>query len=632
MKDFIHKKDEIPVYLFFQGTNYEAYKFFSPRRYVKNKKAGWIFTVYAKNAKSVRLVGDFNGWDDSKNFMEKISDQGIFRLFVEGLEQFDNYKYAIEDYKGEIVFKADPYALHAETAPSTASKLYDLSGYRWHDKKWLDKRKKTDTYSKPMNIYEVHIGSWRRYDDGNVFSYKEFANQIVAYCKAMHYTHIELLPITEYPYDGSWGYQITGLFAPTSRYGTPSDFMYLVDKCHENNIGVILDWVVSHFPKDKHGLANFDGTPMYEYDEEWMEHKEWGTKVFDYSKPEVQSFLISSAKFWTDVYHIDGLRVDAVASMLYLDYGKKDGEWRANKDGGNYNLDAINFLQNMNRVVLQDGTGVITIAEESTSFPMVTKPNYDGGLGFNYKWNMGWMNDTLNYIETDPFFRKDNHDKLTFSLTYAYSENFILPLSHDEVVHGKKSLIGKNYGDYTQKFESLKALYGYFMTFVGKKLSFMGNEFAQFIEWDYKKGLDWLLLDYPMHAKFQRFVKDLNELYVNSPCLYEQDTNYLGFNWLVVEDKTQNIIAYTRYAKNGDYYVIVINFSPVTRKNYVLGVPDYDEYEVVFSSDKAKYGSVKEGKASYKPRKFKYHNQNQSIKMLIPKNSVTILRRKEGNV
>lgn len=632
MKDLTKARDEFPIYLFFQGTNYESYKFFSPKKAKVNGKEGWLFTVFARHAKSVRLVGDFNGWDSNKHFMQKIDEQGIFRLFVEGLAQFDNYKYAVENPNGKIVFKADPYALHAETAPGTASKLYDIEGYKWNDKAWLNKRKKTDTYTSPMNIYEVHIGSWRTYPDGNVFNYREFARQIVPYLKSMHYTHLELLPITEYPYDGSWGYQITGLFAPTSRYGTPEDFMYLVDKCHENGIGVILDWVVSHFPKDEHGLSLFDGTPMYEYRDSWMEHKEWGTKVFDYSKPEVQSFLISSAKFWTDVYHIDGLRVDAVASMLYLNYGKNDGEWIPNKDGGTYNLEAIKFLQNMNTAVLKDGTGVITIAEESTAFPMVTKPSFDGGLGFNYKWNMGWMNDTLSYISTDPFFRKDCHDKLTFSLTYAFSENFILPFSHDEVVHGKRSLIDKNYGDYTQKFESLKALYGYYMTFVGKKLSFMGNEIAQFIEWDYKKGLDWLLLDYPMHAKFQRFVKDLNDLYVNSPCLYEQDCNFYGFNWLVVEDRSQNIIAYTRYAKNGDYYVVVINFSPVTRKNYVLGVPDFCEYEVIFSSDKAKYGSVKEGKSSYKPRKFKYHNQNQSIKMLIPQNSVTILRRKEGNV
>lgn len=632
MNNFTSDKDKYPIYLFFQGTNYEAYKFFSPQKTTMDDKTGWLFTVYARNAKSVRLVGDFNGWDSGKTFMQKIDDKGIFRIFIEGLKEFDAYKYAIEDGNGNIVFKSDPYALHAETAPNTAGKLYDIGKYAWHDSVWLEKRKVTDTYTNPMNIYEAHIGSWKRYPDGNVFNYRVFANEIIPYLKAMSYTHIELLPVTEYPFDGSWGYQVTGLFAPTSRFGTPDDFMYFVDKCHENGIGVILDWVVSHFPKDEHGLALFDGTPMYEYAEAWKEHKEWGTKVFDYAKPEVQSFLISSAKFWTDVYHIDGLRVDAVASMLYLNYEKKDGEWQPNKYGDIYNLEAIDFLKNMNTAVLQSNQGVITIAEESTSFPMVTKPSYDGGLGFNYKWNMGWMNDTLSYIETDPFFRKDCHDKLTFSLTYAFSENFILPFSHDEVVHGKKSLIDKNFGDYTQKFESLKALYGYFMTFVGKKLSFMGNEFAQFIEWDFQKGLDWLLLDYPMHAKYQRYVKDLNELYVNSPCLYEQDHCYSGFNWLVVEDRTQNIIAYARYAKNGDYYVIVINFSPVTRKNYVLGVPDFSEYEVAFSSDRAIYGSLKEGKNSYKPRKFKYHNQNQSIKMLIPKNSLTILRRKKGNV
>lgn len=625
---------EYDTFLFHQGTNCKAYEMLGAHITEEDGQQGVRFSVWAPNAKSVSVVGEFNNWDTRVNEMSRIEDGEIWKIFIPGLKEGDIYKYAImPQHGGPHIMKADPYGYYCEVPPATASRVFDMNHYQWQDQEWQEKKQRTQSYGQPMLTYEVHLGSWRRNAEGKALTYRELADQLVNYVKDMNYTHIEFMPLCEHPFDGSWGYQATGYYAATSRFGTPDDLRYLIDKAHQAGIGIIMDWVPGHFCKDDHGLRDFDGRNLYESDNpQRADNAGWGTTNFDYGRTEVQSFLISNAIFWMDQYHIDGLRIDAVANMLYLDYGRKNGEWQPNKHGGNGNLEAIDFLHKLNETVFREYPQALMIAEESTSWPNISKPVYMGGMGFNYKWNMGWMNDTLNYIETDPFFRKDNHDKLTFSLTYAYSENFILPLSHDEVVHGKKSLIGKNYGDYTQKFESLKALYGYFMTFVGKKLSFMGNEFAQFIEWDYKKGLDWLLLDYPMHAKFQRFVKDLNELYVNSPCLYEQDTNYLGFNWLVVEDKTQNIIAYTRYAKNGDYYVIVINFSPVTRKNYVLGVPDYDEYEVVFSSDKAKYGSVKEGKASYKPRKFKYHNQNQSIKMLIPKNSVTILRRKEGNV
>ena len=623
----MHKNfEDYPKYLFHEGTNIEADKLFCPTKAVIDGKKGWIFRVWAPNAREVSLVGDFNEWQIGATPMEK-DDGGIWEVFVEGLKVYDAYKYAVTPKKGKTVLKADPYGLHFETTPATASKLYDLSGYKWKDSAWMKSRADKNLYESPMNIYEVHLGSWKRHDDGNVYSYLDLADELVDYVKKMNYTHVEFMPVTEYPFDGSWGYQVTGLFAPTSRYGTPHDFMQLVDRFHKAGIGVILDWVIAHFPKDEHGLALFDGTPCYEYaDPRKGEHYEWGTKVYDYGKPEVRSFLISAANFWAKNYHIDGIRVDAVASMLYLDYCRKDGEWVPNKFGGNYNLEAKDFLQKMNVALLTENKGFFTVAEESTAYPMITMPPDIGGLGFNFKWNMGWMNDTLSYISTDPFFRKDGHNKLTFALTYAYSENYILPLSHDEVVHGKHSLIDKIPVSYDDKFEGLKTYLGFMMTHPGKKLLFMGGEFGQFIEWRFDQGLDWLLLDYPRHKEMLEFTRDLNALYKNTPALWSQDNRWEGFRWVSVDDNTQNVISYLRYDKSGDYVLVVLNFSPVSRKRYLTGVPELTSYKCVFSSTMKKYGGTSSHKAEYKAEKKSMHGLPFAIAVNIPGNSITIYK------
>ena len=614
-----------PKYLFHEGTNYNAYELMAPKKLSKNR---WQFKVYAPSAQKVSLVGDFNKWDTEKNIMKRDSG-GIYECTVSGLKTYDNYKYCIKTKSGKILYKADPYAYHAETTPGTASKLYDISGYEWHDKDYLKNRKEVNIFESPMNIYEVHIGSWKRNGDGTVYSYRKFADEIIPYIKEMNYTHIELMPITEYPFDGSWGYQVTGLFAPTSRYGTPDDFMYLVDKCHEAGIGVILDWVIAHFPKDAHGLYEFDGTSLYEYsDKNKREHKEWGTMVFDYGKTEVKSFLISSAMFWVEKYHIDGLRTDAVASMLYLDYNRRGGEWTKNKYGGNYNLEVIDFLRELNKAVLSNHPDVLMIAEESTAFPMVTKPPHDGGLGFNFKWNMGWMNDSLSYVSANPFFKKDMHNKITFSITYAYSENYILPLSHDEVVHGKCSLINKMPGEYKQKFQELKAFFGYMMAHPGKKLLFMGGEFGQFVEWKYYEGLEWFLLNYDEHKHLQDFVKELNAYYLNNKEMYELDDSYDGFKWICVDDNTQNIISFRRMAKDGEYTVCVVNFAPVERKGYKMGMPEKGRYYTALTSE----SGAKWKKAEYTSKKGKMHGLNYFIDMDIPASSVTYLKfKKRGN-
>ena len=614
-----------PVYLFHEGTNHEAYKLLSPSQTVDGGKKGWVFRVWAPHAKSVSVVGDFNYWDRSANPMYKISD-GIWEVFVEGPKMYDNYKYSIEAQDGRIIMKSDPYALHTETAPQNASKLY-TSTYKWGDAKWLKARESVNPYESPMNIYELHLGSWRRHQDGNVMNYRDIANSLVAYVKEMGYTHVEILPITEYPFDGSWGYQVTGMFAPTSRYGTPDDFRYFVDTLHKNGIGIFLDWVIAHFPKDEYGLYEFDGEKTYEYEEGWKcEHKEWGTRIFDYGKNEVKSFLTSSAMFWTKEFHIDGIRVDAVASMLYLDYGRKDGEWRPNCFGGNYNLEAIDFLKLLNTTVLSENKGVLMIAEESTAFPMITKPAYDGGLGFNFKWNMGWMNDMLRYMSADPFFRKDMHNNVTFAITYAYSENYILPISHDEVVHGKASLLNKMPGEYQQKFDGDKAFMGFMMAHPGKKLLFMGCEFGQFIEWDYKKQLDWFLLDYDAHRNLNTFVKDLNRYYLAHSEMYEQDTTYDGFKWICADDNTQNIVTFKRFNKAGDYTIAVINFSPIARGNYSIGVPEDTTYQVLLNSDAEKYGGAGNTPTSYKAHAGEMHGEKFAIDLEIPANSVMYLK------
>ena len=617
--------EQFPIYVFHQGKNSEAYKLFSP--HYDEELGGWVFTVWAPRAKSVSVVGNFNKWSRKANPMSKISDE-IWRAVVTGLEVYDIYKFSVESADGTVTLKADPYALHAETAPYTASKVYELSGYEWGDDEWLSHRNNTNPYEAPMNIYELHIGSWRRNSDGSVFSYRKLAEELIPYVKSMGYTHIELLPIAEYPFEGSWGYQVSGLFAPTSRYGTPHDLMYFVDMCHENGIGVILDWVVAHFPKDEYGLYRFDGEPLYEYtDPLKAEHKDWGTVVFDYGRPEVQSFLISSADFWISTYHIDGIRVDAVASMLYLDYGRKDGEWAQNKDGGNYNLEAIDFLRNLNTTILTKHQGVLMIAEESTAFPMVTQPANVGGLGFNFKWNMGWMNDMLEYVSADPFFRKNMHNHLTFAITYAFSENYVLPLSHDEVVHGKKSLLDKCPGKYEDKFNELKTFLGFMMAHPGKKLLFMGGEFGQFIEWNYQQALDWGLLEYDAHSQLHRFVKELNRYYLEHKEMYELDTSYEGFRWIVVDDSQQNIVSFKRLDKDGDYTIVICNFSPIERKKYDMGVPEKKMYKVVLNSNSEDFGGNDRGLIKYKPVKGGMHNEPYHIELDIPGNSVLYLKK-----
>ncbi|MBQ4631521.1 MAG: 1,4-alpha-glucan branching protein GlgB [Clostridia bacterium] len=603
---------------FFSGDCKNAYKFFGCHKTDK----GFVFRVWAPHAKSVRVVGDFNGWDKNAPQMTCLGG-GIWEGFSVDAKIYDNYQYYIETQSGEFLHKTDPYAFHTCTRPETAGKVYDYSNYKWTDKKFLDAKKKTNHMECPMNIYEVHIGSWMKHADGNFFTYAESAKELVKYVKKMGYTHIELMPVTEYPYDLSWGYQVTGYYAPTSRYGTPEDFAKFVDICHSEGIYVILDWVGAHFPKDAHGLASFDGGFCYEYSDPLKnEHPDWNTRIFDYGRPEVMSFLISNVSFWQEVYHIDGFRVDAVASMLYLDYGKKDGQWRANVFGGNYNLEAIDFLKKLNCAAFSNDESVLMIAEESTAFPMVTKPTYDGGLGFNFKWNMGWMNDMLSYMSTDPLFRKGRHNNLTFSLTYAFSENFILPISHDEVVHGKCSMIGKMPGEYDEKFDNLRVFLGYMMAHPGKKLSFMGNEFAQFIEWNPEKELDWMLLSYDAHKKMQNYVKDLNRFYLDHSEFWENDTNWDGFKWICCDDDSQSVISFRRINKKGEEIIAVCNFCPVKRAKYKIGVPEGGSYKCIFSSDKAAYGGKGSRQGVVKAKRIAMHGCDNSIEITIPAMSV----------
>ncbi len=581
------------------------------------------FRVWAPNATAVSVVGDFNNWNTNDNRMTLIAD-GIWQTEIKGIKNFDTYKYAVVSKEGRITLKSDPYARHYETAPANSSKVYADDGYTWGDGDWVAAQRSRNIMEAPVNIYEVHLGSWQRFDDGNTYDYVTAAKAISAYVKKMGYTHIELMPLTEHPFEGSWGYQVTGYFAPTSRFGTPADFKKFVDIMHENGIGVILDWVPAHFPKDEFGLYRFDGTTCYEYaDDRKGEHKEWGTCVFDYGKVQVMNFLISSAVFWLKEYHIDGLRVDAVASMLYLDYGRNGGEWIPNNYGGREHLEAIELLRQVNSAAFAANPGVMMIAEESTAWPMVTKPACDGGLGFNFKWNMGWMNDMLRYMSLDPFFRKHNHDCLTFSFFYAFSENFVLPISHDEVVHGKCSLINKMPGEYKDKFDNLRAFYAYMMAHPGKKLLFMGQEFGQFIEWKYDAPLDWLLLDYDAHKQMQTYVKDLNKFYLKNSQFWEIDYSWEGFEWISNDDYTQSIISFRRKNKAGDEIICVCNFVPVDRSDYKIGVPVSGEYKKVFSSADEKYGGGGGVADSYKSAKTPMHGHDNSIALDIPGLSVT---------
>ncbi len=600
-------------YLFHQGTNSRAYDFLG----AKLQENCCIFRTWAPNAKEVYVTGSFCNWDYFLHRATKISDGGLFECVIDNAKEFDSYKFVIITKNDETLLKADPYGYHSETRPGDASKIYDLSKYHWNDKKWMSNREAP--YKKPMNIYEVHFGSWKRYSDGNNFSYQKMTEELIPYVKEMGYTHIELMPMSEYPYDKSWGYQVTGYYAPTSRYGEPTEFMHFIDECHKNDIGVILDWVPAHFPKDAQGLYKFDGSYCYEYESPYKrEHKDWGTHVFDYGKNEVISFLISNACFWLDKYHIDGLRVDAVASMLYLDYGRNHGEWEQNQYGGNGNLEAVEFLKKLNSRVFSDFPGIMMIAEESTAWPMITYPIEDGGLGFNYKWNMGWMNDSLRYMATDPFFRKGVHNNMTFSLTYAFSENFVLPLSHDEVVHEKCSLLNKMPGYLHDKFSNLRTYLTYMFTHPGKKLTFMGADIAQQGEWNEETELSWELLQYPEHQKHHAFIKALNSFYKSEPTLWEQDDSWEGFQWASADDCSNNVYAFWRIDQKGNKLLSVFNFSSNRYEGYKLGVPNRGNYIEVFSTDREEFGGSGTAAQKLTAKSGEMHGQKQYIELTIP--------------
>jgi 1,4-alpha-glucan branching enzyme len=607
---------------FSSGNGIRSWEFMGSEAEEHKGSKGYRFRVWAPRAKLVSVMGDFNGWNEQEHPMTQIGN-GIWETFVPGLKQYDCYKFAVETQDGRILAKADPFAFHAETRPGTASKLYDLSGYSWEDEHWLSYRKTHGVYNHPLNIYEVHLGSWRRTGEGEFLGYREIARYLVPYVKKMGFTHVELLPVAEHPLDDSWGYQCTGYFAATSRFGTPHDFMYLVDQLHQAGVGVILDWVPAHFPKDAFALYEFDGFPCYEYeDTRKQEHAGWGTRVFDYGKNEVRSFLYSSALFWLEQFHIDGLRVDAVASMLYLDYDRKQGEWTPNQYGGRENLEVIEFLRRLNEHVFAAHPDVLMIAEESTAWPLVTHPTDIGGLGFNIKWNMGWMNDILHYIGLDPYFRQFNHKDITFSLMYAFSENFLLPLSHDEVVHMKGSLLGKMQGDDEQKFAGVRAFYSYMLVHPGKKLLFMGAEFGQWNEWHFEYSLDWHLLEYQRHQQLQTFFEEANGFYLEHPALWEKDFDWTGFEWLCADDHDSNCAAFVRRDKRDKVLLAFFNFSPINRPNYHFGVPYAGQYCRVFSSDAPEFGG--EGRGGEPQVKSTYrncHGREQSIVIDLPPTS-----------
>ncbi|PKM90938.1 MAG: 1,4-alpha-glucan branching enzyme [Firmicutes bacterium HGW-Firmicutes-12] len=601
------------IYLFHQGNLFKSYEMLGAQFREEDGKKGVRFSVWAPNAKEISVVGSFNNWNGKLHSLQRIKESGIWSLFIPNLQQGELYKYEIKTDYGTVLLKADPYAFYAECRPKSASVTYDLHEYIWGDQEWVNNDK--TVYDKPVNIYEVHLGSWKLKDDGTFYTYRELAHDLVEYVVEMGYTHIQLLPIMEHPYDGSWGYQITGYYAVTSRYGTPHDFMYFVDCCHQRGIGVILDWVPAHFCKDGHGLIDFDGTRLYEAEE----LQGWGTMRFDYGRPEVMSFLISNAFFWFDIFHVDGLRVDAVASMLYLNYGKEGG-WISNKYGGNGNLEAITLLKKLNEAVFLNFPKAMMIAEESTEWALVTGPTYAGGLGFNYKWNMGWMNDVLKYMEKETIYRSWHHNLLTFSFLYAFSENFILPMSHDEVVHGKRSLIEKMPGDYWQKFANLRVFLGYMMTHPGKKLLFMGGELAQFIEWRYYEALEWDLLSFEMHRRFQDYVKNLNRMYSAEKALWQQDHSWEGFEWIDCHNNSQSIIVFLRKSRNkAEQLLVLCNFTPQYYEGFRIGVPLDGTYQEIFNSDLGVYGgSDKKNSVLLAAENIPWHNQPYSLEIKVP--------------
>ena len=587
---------DMDQYLFGEGTHYELYKKLGAHPAEYEGEQGVYFAVWAPHAKGVRVIGEFNCWGSDGYRMNRLEPLGIYEAFVPGLREGCMYKYLIETESGEYLYKADPFAFYAEKRPGTASRVTDIDHFTWHDERWMEKRKSWNAAEEALSIYEVHPGSWRRHphdeDEDGFYKYREFAEELTEYVKDMGYTHVELMGIAEHPFDGSWGYQVTGYFAPTSRYGTPEDFQYMMDYFHKHGIGVILDWVPAHFPKDAHGLANFDGQPLFEHpDSRKGEHPDWGTKIFNYEKSEVRNFLIANALFWFNEYHVDGLRVDAVASMLYLDYGKQDGQWVANKYGGNQNLEAIWFFKHLNSLIRGRNDGAMMIAEESTAWPNVTKDVKDDGLGFTFKWNMGWMNDFLEYMKLDPYFRKDNHNKMTFAMSYACSENYILVLSHDEVVHLKCSMLNKMPGYPDDKYANLKAGYAFMFGHSGKKLLFMGNEFAQLQEWSEARELDWFLLKEDRHKEMQNFVKALLHMYRKYKCLYELDDSWDGFQWINADDCYRSIFSFVRYSKSKRKNLLfVVNFTPIERQDYRVGVPKKKKYKLILDGDAEEFG------------------------------------------
>ena len=613
--------------VFHTGDSVRAYDFLGAHLVNRNDKNGVVFRVWAPTARSVSVAGDFNNWNNEANYMYNIG-YGVWEVFVEGVKQFCAYKYCIESEYGDRLMKADPYAFHAQTRPGQASVVYDIESYSWNDSEWFNKRKENNVSSSPMNIYEIHAGSWRKYPDGNFFNYQKLADELIPYLKEMHYTHVQLMPIMEYPYDGSWGFQTTGYYAPTSRYGTPSDFMAFVDKLHGEGIGVILDWVPSNFPTDDFGLARFDGSPLYESnDPKTSKRDSWGTCLFNYARFEVTSFLVSCAMFWLDKYHIDGLRIGALSSMLYLDYGKTEGEWEPNKFGGKENLDAVDFVKRLNTAVHMYHPDVMMFAEENTSWPKLTHKIEDGGLGFDFKWNMGWMNDMLHYMSLNPMWRPFNHDSLTFSFYYAFSEKFLLPISHDEVSHGKGSLIKQMPGKYDEQFAGVRAFITYMYAHPGKKLVFMGTEIGQFDEWNHEEAIQWDLLEFEKHKKLRTFFKELNKFYLDCKPLYELDTVWKGFDWIHHDDYTNSVIAFKRTDKNGDEIVSVCNFQPIRRDEYCIGVPKYGLYDEVFNSDEERFGGsgVVNGN-NIKTEVMKIHGFDQGLSLTLPPLSVIYLR------
>ena len=619
------KDYDFPLYLFHQGKNFEAYRFFGAHLFRRGRGQFCRFRVWAPHAKSVSVIGSFNNWDRSCHPMEKITD-AIWEAEIPRIQQFDSYKYSIETEDGRILDKADPYGSHYETRPGTASKIYE-SSYTWKDAAWYTAKKQHSPYKSPMNIYEANLASWKHKPEEKFPSYVGFAEEIIPYLKKMSYTHIELMGIAEHPFDGSWGYQVTGYFAPTSRHGTPDDFRTMIDMFHQAGIGVILDWVPAHFPKDPMGLCEFDGSYCYEYaDPLKMEHKGWGTRVFDYGKGEVCSFLISSACCWLEEFHVDGLRVDAVASMLYLDYDRPDGEWRPNVYGGNENLEAVEFLRHLNEAAFSRNPDILMIAEESTAWPLVTKPTDIGGLGFNFKWNMGWMNDMLSYISLDPIYRAFNHDKLTFSFFYCFSENYILPISHDEIVYGKCSMLQKMNGqDDAERFASYRAFLGYMMAHPGKKLLFMGQEFAQKNEWNYETQLDWELLELPEHKRMEQFSQDLNRFYLEHSPLWQDDDSWQGFSWISHDDYQQSVIAFRRIDDAGKEIIAVCNFCPVQRNDYKIGVPKEGSYALAFNTDDKKYGGSGITESKFRTLPISMHGFEQCVSLTLAPLSVIYL-------